>query len=498
MAEANFGLISPSQQPAMVPAPLAAGILSGLQSGQKMRLNEQQIAQSKQAVAASQQAMAVNKQAMSVQKLQQIQNIAGTVALSPPDQQPQSYAAALHMAGQAGLDVSSLPPAWGPDAHAAVNQAFYSSGQVLDRIKAQTEVGLLSMNIGHIGVENQRLNWETGGQLNLPGGAYAPSPMPNGMPSGGVTVPFPGSPPGAPQGYPPPPPPQQGASIAQSSPGNTPVGNGPLTPTYGPGTVAGQKTAAENNATWNQMQGDSLSNANEQLQNINLLRANINNPGLVPPGKFTGPFRAATGKGQQLDKVKAYVFANKLAAVGFAGQKLNQTIDNVMLQGSPSNASTKETNLMIADIADVSARTAKMNAQMSIAMQQKGLIDKSQQQLVMSNVLASLPIQNPDTGEFHPSVINFNSKPVQEAFKAALDGKPLPEAAWTTGGYANTPKEEKFESHDGTTLTYSDILKEAGESGLTPPQVMAKYGMKPVSIKPESATPTPDTRGLLQ
>lgn len=75
------------------------------------------------------------------------QNLLAGVAFAPPDEQPGVYNATLKQMDQAKLDTSGLPTQWGPDAEAAVNASYYTSGNALARLKAEAELRMTGVNL---------------------------------------------------------------------------------------------------------------------------------------------------------------------------------------------------------------------------------------------------------------------------------------------------------------------------------------------------------------
>jgi hypothetical protein len=147
---ANYGLLSYQQLPQMQNAPVATGVLNGMQQAQKMSIDQQNA--NSQTTQANSQKDLVNSQVkeiaqkMSLQDLDTTANIFGAVSLNPS---PASYQQALMAAHKAGLDISDAPTTWGADAQSFVNNAAVLSKQALEWKQANAQLAITQAQLNN-------------------------------------------------------------------------------------------------------------------------------------------------------------------------------------------------------------------------------------------------------------------------------------------------------------------------------------------------------------
>lgn len=317
----DYGLLS-ANQPQVQPYSAGASILGGMQTGQDMAFKEQQTKNA--------------KLTNSLQQMSAVNNLAGSVAFAPPEMKEQAYNYALRQAKAAGLDVSSLPPTWGPDADAAVQSAYFNSGSALERMKAQVQMNQAQALMGKDVAQANYYSIKSGGSPLFPNAGAAPL---GGMPQQSLNNP--------------------GNSTAPTQP--VANGNQPGNPVIGQPSPIAQvaqdtESAKEQAKAWQELMAKSQGAAVNNEYNkaiINQTDQAVDKYDYLPTGKFTGGLRQFTDQdsAQLIDKNSALIqqsMVKQLVQGGGLG-KIMQAENTMIMKSTPDNYKTKTVNHKIDD-----------------------------------------------------------------------------------------------------------------------------------------------------
>jgi flagellum-specific peptidoglycan hydrolase FlgJ len=128
----DFGLLQPLPQPKF--GNFGGSFLEGQKMAQDQQMNQQTMQMRDMQ-------MKELHQKMGTQNLELINKLTGSIQQVPDEQKPAAWQAALTQAKNAGLDISTVPQQWGPEADAYSKTAFNVTGDALKWGLLQTKQG---------------------------------------------------------------------------------------------------------------------------------------------------------------------------------------------------------------------------------------------------------------------------------------------------------------------------------------------------------------------
>jgi hypothetical protein len=403
---ANYGLLSYQQLPQMQNAPVATGILNGVQQAQKSAIDQQNA--NTQSQNANTQSNLVNSQVkeiaqkMSLQDLDTTSNIFGAVSLNPS---PASYQQALMAAHKAGLDISDAPTTWGSDAQSFVNNAAVLSKQALEWKQANAQLAI------------------TQAQLNNASADVNIKAQQNGL-----ATPFPSAPGGS--NYNP------GNTPTLTAPGQTPtMQNAPAAPGVvpsanmgGPAGLAGDKTNQEEQAkNWQTLLDKSQGLASQYETNKSILnQARVAADTGISSGPLIGHIKANTPSGQLLDKNSALIQQNmikQLVQGGGLGRVMQAEL-GMITAATPDNSKYSSVNDKIID--NLHAANEVINGLQPKLLQRlnaMGIRDPNLAGNVMDEVITRAKVFDPKTGNVDKKALSTLPSVMTSTLKDLREGK---------------------------------------------------------------------------
>lgn len=369
--------------------------------------------------AATQQQIASSQLSNNMNKAQLINNTMGGIGFLPADQQAAGYSAALQQLSRSGIDTSSLPTTWGPQAQSAAQTAFATSGNALERYKAQAQLGMQQLGLQAQLTQANAASSNAGLGIAFPN-ANGAQPTGSPQPLANVT------------------PQQAGAAVAQ---GTLPATNA----LQGKAVQAGQEAQAKDWQDTISTMANAPSNYNKTNALLEQAKNNIQNS-LVPTGPGIGKLRELLPEGQMLNKNMTILQQQQVKDLANAGvgriqqSELNMIpsslfSNNISPQAAYSNIKTQQANNEVLN---------NITPQIYNDLNNMGIKNKLTAGLVLSDTIKNMGVYNKD-GE--PVLDNFKNYPI--AYQQALINQKLP-----------------------STLTQAD-LNDIKKMNLTPDQVTA-------------------------
>lgn len=427
MDQPNYGLLQQSM-PQMQPVNQSNALLTGMQQGQALSLNnrkmnvEEQQAQSQRTLINAQAKELAQK--MSLQDLTTASNIVGAVALNP---NPATYQQALMTAQRYGIDVSDAPRTWGAEAQAYVNNASIMSKQALEWKQAQAQLAMTQAHLNNASADVNIKALQSGLNTPFPNAPGGSSYNPNSQPSNLLS----------PDGQP-----AQPQQIAQNT---NAVNQSQVTPSLsGPAKMEMEKAQAKDIVDYQKELATDNKTAGDLLSNIDAFKYNYKQTSQTGPrmGSVVGQDSwLIDSNAQEADKA-----ANRLALALVPTLHTRLTQQELMFL-SHSTLNRKLGEEAVNQISDQLAAGAKRGQQQEIFAQSlinkgvtsRGVIDSLWQKFVSENPVI-------DTSNGHvitKNIDNWKDYTTPEAFTALKSGDAIHKNTINQtpiGGIQDTPE----------------------------------------------------------
>lgn len=403
---------------------------AGSQVGQQLaNFNPMKVAQD---ASLNSQQIQSNNLKMGLDKLNATNQILSSVAINPT---PQSYQAAKGQLSKLGVDTSSLPATWGPEAQEAVKNSSIQSGQALEYMKARVSMEQAGVDMTS---KAATANAESARQgLPTP---YSPNSLPgqsttlntNNLFSNMAVQPgqTPGNGPAAPGGQPAP------------QAGGAPVANGntPLSPAA---NLARQQAQAKAWIEYKKGQQATTQTSQDVLSNIDEFNAAYDKTKLT--GGLLGGEETArfSGAAQEADKA-----ANRLAMnlIPSMHTRVTQKEFQILQHSTLSRELNPSAVGPLTDQLKASAEGAMEKNNFIQALDAKGITDPQMAESLWGNYVNDNPIVNPDGSVNRKNISNWQPYTTDKAIANVQNGQPaqpdLHAKSWVTqANQSNVPSD---------------------------------------------------------